>query len=94
MLDLFHLVLQIAVILVAARLVAFLFQKIHQPQVMGEMVTGILLGPSLLGLARAGRFRRAVPSASLSYLNALSQVGRRIPRICTAMAMRPYSPAM
>jgi len=47
--NVFHLVLQIAVILVAARVVGFLFQKINQPQVMGEMVAGILLGPSLLG---------------------------------------------
>jgi len=34
---------------VAARVASFLFQKINQPQVMGEMVAGILLGPSLLG---------------------------------------------
>ena len=53
-LNLFQLVLQIAVILVAARLVGFLFQKINQPQVMGEMVAGILLGPSLLGWLAPG----------------------------------------
>ena len=39
MLNLFQLVLQIAVILVAARIVGFLFQKIKQPQVMGEMLS-------------------------------------------------------
>jgi Kef-type K+ transport system membrane component KefB len=43
------LLIQIGVVLVVARLVGFLFRKIHQPQVMGEMVAGILLGPSLLG---------------------------------------------
>ncbi len=48
MLNLFQLVLQIAVILIAARVVGFLFQKIKQPQVIGEMVAGILLGPSCL----------------------------------------------
>src|SRR5262245_56923610 len=48
-LDLAQLVLQICVILAASRLTGMLFKKIHQPQVIGEMVAGILLGPSLLG---------------------------------------------
>lgn len=54
MLNLFQLVLQIAVILITARVVGFLFQKIKQPQVMGEMVAAILLGPSLLGYCLDG----------------------------------------
>ncbi len=48
-LDLGQLVLQICVILGASRITGMLFKKIHQPQVIGEMVAGILLGPSLLG---------------------------------------------
>ena len=65
MLNLFQLVLQIAVILVAARVVGFLFQKINQPQVMGEMVAGILLGPSLLGWLAPGVSAALFPPASL-----------------------------
>src|SRR5580692_8984853 len=49
--NLFLLVLQVAVILLASRCVGMLFKKIKQPQVIGEMVAGILLGPSLLGWA-------------------------------------------
>jgi len=53
-LNLFLLVLQVAVILLASRGVGLLFKRIKQPQVIGEMVAGILLGPSLLGWAAVG----------------------------------------
>jgi len=38
-----------AVIVMVARLCGALFRRIDQPQVMGEIVAGVLLGPSLLG---------------------------------------------
>ncbi len=41
--------LQMAVILTACRLVGWLGKKLGQPQVVGEMVAGVILGPSLLG---------------------------------------------
>ncbi|MGD0364074.1 MAG: cation:proton antiporter [Bryobacteraceae bacterium] len=89
MLDLFQLVLQIAVILVVARVVGFLFQKINQPQVMGEMVAGILLGPSLLGWLAPGVSAALFPPASLSYLNALSQVGLVVFMFVVGLALNP-----
>lgn len=42
--------LQMAVILCACRVVGWLGKKVGQPQVVGEMIAGVLLGPSLLGL--------------------------------------------
>lgn len=42
--------LQIAVILLACRLVGAVAARFGQPQVVAEMVTGVLLGPSLFGL--------------------------------------------
>ncbi len=42
--------LQMAVILLVCRAVGWLGKKIGQPQVVGEMIAGVLLGPSLLGL--------------------------------------------
>jgi Kef-type K+ transport system membrane component KefB len=75
MVQLAILLLQIAVILVAIRLVGWLFRRLHQPQVVGEMVAGIVLGPSVLG-ALAPKLSAAVfPEKSLAFINALSQVG-------------------
>src|SRR5262245_23571118 len=45
------LLLQVMVILVVARVVGSLFHRFGQPPVIGEMIAGILLGPSLLGMA-------------------------------------------
>src|SRR5687767_632298 len=43
------LLFQVLVIVVAARSLGMLFKKMGQPSVIGEMLAGILLGPSLLG---------------------------------------------
>ncbi|WP_297516022.1 cation:proton antiporter [uncultured Caulobacter sp.] len=46
-----HFFLQLAVILLTCRVVGWLGQKVlKQPQVVGEMIAGVVLGPSLLGL--------------------------------------------
>jgi Kef-type K+ transport system membrane component KefB len=47
---LLHLYLQIAVILIVCRIVAYGLRYLGQTQVVGEMVAGVLLGPSLFGL--------------------------------------------
>jgi Kef-type K+ transport system membrane component KefB len=72
--DVTTLVVQIAVIIVAARVVGILFRRIHQPQVVGEMVAGILLGPSVLGWAAPQVSTALLPPSSLGYMNALSQL--------------------
>ncbi len=41
--------LDIAVIIVVARLMGMLFRKIGQPAVVGEIIAGIILGPTVLG---------------------------------------------
>src|ERR1044072_976888 len=69
------LILQIGIILIAARFIGWLFRKLHQPRVVGEMFAGILLGPSLLGRLAPGISATLFPPDSLAYLNALSQVG-------------------
>jgi Kef-type K+ transport system membrane component KefB len=45
-----HFFFQIAVILLACRVVGIVAAKFGQPQVVAEMITGVLLGPSLFGL--------------------------------------------
>lgn len=69
------LIAQIATILIVARLMGWLFRKLHQPAVIGEMVAGILLGPSLFGWVAPAVSITLFPPESLGSLNSLSQVG-------------------
>jgi Kef-type K+ transport system membrane component KefB len=71
-----HLFLQLTVILVTCRVVGGLLRHLGQTQVVSEMVAGVLLGPSLLGLLAPGVQNFLFPrNASMSILYALSQVG-------------------
>ncbi len=45
-----HFFLQFAAILLACRVVGLIVRRFGQPQVVGEMIAGVCLGPSLLGL--------------------------------------------
>lgn len=67
--------LQLIVILFAAKGTGWLFTKIGQQSVMGEIVAGILLGPSLLGWVSPGLSAFLFPKESLTYLGILSQLG-------------------
>jgi len=69
------LILQIIVILIAARFLGWLFKKIGQPSVIGEIIAGLLLGPSFLGRYFPGVSAFLFPAASLGSLQLLSQVG-------------------
>src|ERR1051325_10852859 len=73
--ELTTLLIQIVIILATARAVGWVFRLIHQPQVMGEMVAGILLGPSLLGWLAPGVSAALFPAESLGFLNSISQIG-------------------
>src|SRR5688572_13604317 len=66
---------QIAIILALSRVMGFIFSRLHQPQVMGEMIAGIMLGPSLLGLIAPEWSSAIFPAQTVRYLNVLSQVG-------------------
>src|SRR6202521_2326258 len=69
------LLIQIVVIIVAARALGWLFRRFHQPQVVGEMIAGIVLGPSVFGWLWPGASAAIFPPNSLDALNALSQIG-------------------
>jgi Kef-type K+ transport system membrane component KefB len=77
--NLYHplaiLILQIISIILVSRFFAFLFNKIGQPTVIGEIVAGIILGPSVVGFffPEVGIF--LFPPESLPNLQFLSQVG-------------------
>jgi Kef-type K+ transport system membrane component KefB len=69
------LLLQLVVIIVASRLIGRLFRSIDQPRVLGEIVAGIVLGPSLLGWLSPAAMAFLFPIESLQTLNLLSQIG-------------------
>lgn len=69
------LLLQIVIILTVARLVGHLFSRIGQPTVIGEIVAGIMLGPSLLGMFWPEAYAWLFPAHSLASIELLSQFG-------------------
>lgn len=89
MTDLFTLILQIGTILLAARIVGTIFRKIHQPQVVGEMVAGLMLGPSVFGSLAPHAFARLFPASGLDRLNSLSQIGLVLFMFLVGLAVHP-----
>lgn len=66
---------QMVVIVAVAKLFGFICKKIGQPSVVGEMIAGILLGPSLFGMYFPGLSATLFPPASFVNLQLLSQIG-------------------
>ncbi len=85
-----HFFLQLAVILLACRLVGWLARRIGQPQVVGEMICGVLLGPSLLGAVApnlsAGLFPPKSTSMTVLYVGA--QLGLVLYMFCVGLEFR------
>ncbi|MBS1535686.1 MAG: cation:proton antiporter [Bacteroidetes bacterium] len=66
---------QIITIIIVARLFGWVFRKIGQPSVIGEIIAGIVLGPSLLGMYLPEFSHVLFPAESLGNLQFLSQIG-------------------
>lgn len=67
--------LDIALIVVVARLVGMLFRKLRQPAVVGEIIAGIMLGPSLLGAFPGNLTTHVFPMAARPSLQVLADIG-------------------
>lgn len=65
----------LACILLVTRMGSFVFRKLGQPPVMGEIVGGILLGPSLLGWVLPGLSSFLFAPAVVPQLNIIAQIG-------------------
>jgi len=66
---------QIITIIIVARFFGWIFRKIGQPSVIGEIIAGIFLGPSLLGMYFPEFSMALFPVQSLGNLSFLSQIG-------------------
>src|SRR3954469_10972568 len=70
------LLVQVALILGLSRFMGMLFARMRQPQVVGEMVAGIMLGPSVMGALYPHAQMMLFPAGTpLELLNILSQLG-------------------
>jgi len=70
-----YVMLDVAVIIVVARLFGRIARMFRQPAVIGEIVAGIALGPSLLGLLPGHLDTLLFPPDVLPYLKILAQLG-------------------
>lgn len=66
---------QIVTIIVMARIFGWIARRLGQPTVIGEMIAGIVLGPSLVGMYFPEQFQLLFPADSLNNLSFLSQIG-------------------
>lgn len=66
---------QAAVIVLASQLVGRLAQRVGQPQVVGEMIAGVLLGPSLFGMLLPHWQQALFPKATMGTLYVAAQLG-------------------
>jgi Kef-type K+ transport system membrane component KefB len=72
---LFHVLLALVVVIVAARLCGALCRRIHQPPVIGEVIAGLLLGPSLLGRISPEAMAFLLPNSVAPFLSIIAQIG-------------------
>ena len=72
---LFHTLLQLIFIMLAARVMGSVFVRLQQPRGVGEIVAGLLLGPSLFGALAPEGFRWLFLTVDPAPLQLLSQIG-------------------
>ncbi|MEO7989587.1 MAG: cation:proton antiporter [Chryseolinea sp.] len=64
--DVVHLLVQLGIMLIMGRMLAEVARKLNQPAVVGEILAGILLGPTFLGMLQPDWFQALYPAASAS----------------------------
>ena len=70
-----RLLLALPVVLAACHLTGALVRRVGQSAVIGEIIAGVLLGPSLLGAVWPAGYHWLFPGAVISTVNTLSQLG-------------------
>jgi Kef-type K+ transport system membrane component KefB len=73
--TLMHLFLALAVVITTARTLGALFARLSQPPVIGEVIAGLLIGPSLLGRVAPTLSSYILPVPVAPFVGVLAQVG-------------------
>ncbi|WP_394834222.1 cation:proton antiporter [Pendulispora rubella] len=73
--PLLHVLIALVAIIIAAGLVGTVFRYLGQPPVIGEVIAGIMLGPSLLGRVAPSAQQMLFPAEITPLLGILSQIG-------------------
>lgn len=81
--------LQLAVILIVCRGLGWAAAKVRQPQVVGEMVAGFLMGPSFLGWLFPALQAQLFPAEHFRVLFVASQLGLVLFMFCVGLEFRP-----
>ena len=89
---LLHVLLALVVIIVAARVVGFVFRRLGQPPVIGEVIAGILLGPSLLGRVAPDASAFLLPPSVAPFLQVIAQVGVILYMFLVGLELDPSLP--
>jgi hypothetical protein len=72
---LLHLLIALTAVVIAGRLLGRLFTAISQPPVIGEVIGGMLLGPSLLGAIAPEAYLFILPPSVVPFLGIVAQLG-------------------
>lgn len=90
--DVAHLLVALTVLLIAAHSLGAAFARLRQPRVIGEILGGLLLGPTVLGAqapqAHDWIFPKAGPTATT--IAAMYQLGLLLLMYCSGMEMRSW----
>ncbi|MEC3975503.1 cation:proton antiporter domain-containing protein [Amycolatopsis sp. H20-H5] len=70
-----RLLLAVTVVILGVQALGWLFNRLRQPRVLGELVAGILLGPSLLGLIAPVVQSYVFPEQVVEQMNSIAQLG-------------------
>lgn len=84
---LLHLLLALATVIIAGRLLGVAFKRIGQPPVIGEVVAGILLGPSLLGWLWPEVYAYLLPPSVAPQLGMISHLGVVLYMFCVGLEL-------
>ncbi|MEB3296855.1 MAG: cation:proton antiporter [Cyanobacteriota bacterium] len=79
----------VALIIVVTQLLGALLERLAQPRVIGEILGGILLGPSFLGLVAPSLEAQLFAPAVVAQLNLLAQIGLALFMFLIGLELNP-----